>query len=205
MSIHSRKKHPNGQASLLTAPLTVVTAVSPFKKNSFLPSTAMPKLFHRGHMKTRQVNGGAVEVAETFLKALPAEEGNALPPTTPSAVVVDDGSSGGGAAAATAGTAAAAEAGGGSGGGGTKQPAATTKPQQRFRPIALIKEDRAAELREVLREMLIEFLELCRQLVLKTRTVLNIPRNAPVVAPRAVGEERTAEEVRLCSGGSWCG
>ncbi|CAB1103144.1 unnamed protein product [Ectocarpus sp. CCAP 1310/34] len=147
-----------------------------------------------------QVNGGAVEVAETFLKALPPEEGNALPPTTPSAVVVDTGGSGGAAAAATAGTAAAAaEAGGWSGGGGgrggAKQPAATARPQQRFRPIALIKDDRAAELREVLREMLIEFLELCRQLVLKTRTVLNIPRNAPVVAPRAVGEERTAEEV----------
>ncbi|CAN0216188.1 unnamed protein product, partial [Ectocarpus fasciculatus] len=42
-----------------------------------------------------QVNGGAVEVAETFLKALPAEEGNALPPTTPSAVVAEDGSGGG--------------------------------------------------------------------------------------------------------------
>lgn len=45
--------------------------------------------------------------------------------------------------------------------------------------------------------MLIEFLELCRQLVLKTRTVLNVPKNAPAVMPsqRAVGEERTQEEV----------
>lgn len=67
----------------------------------------------------------------------------------------------------------------------------------RYSPIALISEERAAELREVLREMLIEFLELCRHLVLKTRTVLNVPKNAPSVMPsqRAVGEERTQEEV----------
>lgn len=138
-----------------------------------------------------KVNGGAVEVAETFLKALPPEEGNAnanaLPPTTPPAVAVDDG----GAAGAIA--AAGAEAGGKSQPGG----AAATTPRQRFKPIALITtEERAAELREVLREMLIEFLELCRQLVLKSRTVLNVPRNTPTGAPRAaVGEEKTAEEV----------
>lgn len=72
------------------------------------------------------------------------------------------------------------------------------KPKaKRFSPIALITEERAAELREVLREMLIEFLELCRQLVLKTRTVLNVPKSVPGVipAPRAAGEERTPEEV----------
>lgn len=63
--------------------------------------------------------------------------------------------------------------------------------------MPLISEERAAELREVLREMLIEFLELCRQLVLKTRTVLNVPKSVPGVipAPRAAGEERTPEEV----------
>lgn len=124
---------------------------------------------------TEKVNGGAVEVAETFLKA--------LPPTTPPAIAVDV--SAAGAIAATG-----AEAG------GKTQPEAAAAARQRFKPIALITEERAAELREVLREMLIEFLELCRQLVLKSRIVLNVPRNTPTVAPRAVGEEKTAEEVR---------
>ena len=125
-----------------------------------------------------------MEVAETFLKALPPEEGNALPPTTPPAVTVDDG----GAAGTIAATGAEA--------GGKAQPGAAATPRQRFKPIALITtEERAAELREVLREMLIEFLELCRQLVDKSRTVLNVPRNTPTGAPRAVGEEKTAEEV----------
>lgn len=77
-------------------------------------------------------------------------------------------------------------------------------PSKRFAPIALISQERAAELREVLREMLIEFLELCRQLVLKTRTVLNVPKSAPgvVPTPRAVGEERTPEEVSCRSSSS---
>ncbi|CAN0091360.1 unnamed protein product, partial [Scytosiphon promiscuus] len=41
-----------------------------------------------------QVNGGAVEVAETFLRALPPEEASALPPTGPPANTDVDGSSG---------------------------------------------------------------------------------------------------------------
>jgi len=120
-------------------------------------------------------------VAETFLKALPPEEEPSdLPPTTPPAIGVDGGEAGAGASAS-------ASAGSGSGAGGAGAGTATATTKQRFRPIALITEERAAELREVLKEMLIEFLELCRQLVLKSRTVLT--------APRAAGEERTLEEV----------
>lgn len=132
-----------------------------------------------------------MEVAETFLKALPPDEGNALPPMTPPAVAVDDD-----AASAIAATEAEA--------GGKAQPGSAATPRQRFKPIALITtEERASELREVLREMLIEFLELCRQLVLKSRTVLNVPRNTPTVAPRAVGEEKTAEEVSAAVAVVW--
>lgn len=154
-----------------------------------------------------------MEVAETFLKALPPEEGVDLPPTTPPAV--SDGAGGAGASAATA-EAAAGNGNGktksGSGAGGTAgvaavgaegaeaaeaaaaARAAAPKQQQqqqpRFRKIALITEERASELRGVLREMLIEFLELCRQLVVKTRTVLLNSRNT-------AGEDRPAEEVRF--------
>ncbi|CAN0055320.1 unnamed protein product [Pylaiella littoralis] len=156
-----------------------------------------------------QVNGGAVEVAETFLKALPPEEGVDLPPTTPPAV--SDGAGGAGASAATA-EAAAGNGNGktksGSGAGGAAGAAAVgaegaeaaeaaaaaraaapkqQQQQPRFRKIALITEERASELRGVLREMLIEFLELCRQLVVKTRTVLLNSRNT-------AGEDRPAEE-----------
>lgn len=117
-------------------------------------------------------------MAETFLKALPPEEEPSdLPPTTPPAIGVDGGETGASVSASAAG------AGSGSAAAGAAIPAT----KQRFRPIALITEERAAELREVLKEMLIEFLELCRQLVLKSRTVLT--------APRAAGEERTLEEV----------
>lgn len=117
-----------------------------------------------------------MEVAETFLKALPDEEDNsdAATSTVPSIGVI-----------------------GQQGGETSVRIPGVSKKSKRFAPIALITEERAVELREVLREMLIEFLELCRQLVLKTRTVLNVPRNAPMLVPRAVGEERTAEEVRM--------
>ncbi|CAN0293717.1 unnamed protein product, partial [Hapterophycus canaliculatus] len=43
-----------------------------------------------------QVNGGAVEVAETFLRALPPEEVSALPPTAPTAQAVPARGGGGG-------------------------------------------------------------------------------------------------------------
>ena len=120
-----------------------------------------------------KVNGGVVEVAEIFLKALPDD---------PKEACASDGVSGSG------GRSELPQERSGGGGGGTKK-------GKRFAPIALITEERAAELRDALRAMLVEFLELCRQLVLKTRTVLNVPRNASMMIPRAIGEERTAEEV----------
>ncbi|CAM9251564.1 unnamed protein product [Ascophyllum nodosum] len=119
-----------------------------------------------------QVNGGVVEVAEIFLKALPDD---------PKEACASDGVSGSGGRSELP-----QERSGGGGG---------TKKGKRFAPIALITEERAAELRDALRAMLVEFLELCRQLVLKTRTVLNVPRNASMMIPRAIGEERTAEEL----------
>lgn len=130
-------------------------------------------------MKPTQVNGGAVEVAETFLKALPDDEDDSDAATSTATV-----SSFGVTDQQGCETSAVRISG-------------VSKKSKRFAPIALITEERAAELRGVLREMLIEFLELCRQLVLKTRTVLNVPRNAPMMVPRAVGEERTAEEVGI--------
>lgn len=149
-----------------------------------------------------------MEVAETFLKALPPEEGNDLPPTTPPATT--DGAGGAGNSAVTGAAAAAGKGKTKSGSGATGAAgaaalaaegatvaaagaagvaAAPKQPQPRFKKIALITEERASELRGVLREMLIEFLELCRQLVVKTRTVLLNTRST-------AGEERPAEEVR---------
>lgn len=148
-----------------------------------------------------------MEVAETFLKALPDEEDDERAadddinrPSSPTpkkpavASIFAPRTASGNSISGSSNS-----VGGGASAGSAAAIAAPGKKQvgpKRFAPIALITEMRASELRDVLREMLIEFLELCRQLVLKTRTVLNVPRNAPAIVPRAVGEERTAEEVR---------
>lgn len=147
-------------------------------------------------LKRTKVNGGAVEVAETFLKALPEEPGEQDVSTEEKIILLPTDSA---PVPGDATNAAASTTEGLSIDGSAlvvRQPVSKTKPPKRFLPIALITEERASALRDVLREMLIEFLQLCRLLVLKTRTVLNVPKHAPVVAPRAVGEERTIEEVR---------